>query len=148
MKYIVLFRHGPATDTVDWMHQGKADDQRPLTDEGIQVTQRASRGLKKVLNALGSNDGLILSSPYKRARQTADILKDTLQISREVCILDDLIPHCHPRVFASSLFSYTEPFLIAVGHQPHLSLLGQYLLTQGEKTLLLHIERAGSLGCS
>ena len=149
MKHVVLFRHGPTQDTFEWMQKGKDDSQRSLTDEGIQVTQKATEGLKKVLNQHNTDlvtNCRIVSSPYIRAIQTADILKNTLQISKDIKILDDLMPNCHPKALASNMFSYTEAILIAVGHQPHLSLLSSYLLTQEEKNVLIPIERGGAVG--
>ena len=149
MKHVILFRHGPAQDTVEWIQKGKDDRQRPITEEGSQVTQKASEGLKKVLSQHNpdlATDGRIVSSPYVRAMQTADILKNTLQIPKDIDILDDLMPHSHPKVFASDIFSYTEAILIAVGHQPHLSLLSSYLLTQEAENVLISIERAGAMG--
>ena len=145
--HLILFRHGPPQESLTWMQQGKEESQRPLTEEGIDVTQKASEGLKKILNSQKDlpDTCLITSSPYTRALQTADILKNTLETSEDVNVLEQLTPHSHPREFSSFIFSYSKPILIAVGHEPHLSYLGEYLLFRNGKISCLCIKRAGAL---
>lgn len=67
---LILVRHAIAEerDPVRW----PADRERPLTNDGIKRFERAASGLRRVQ---GSVD-LVLSSPYVRAWQTAEILHD------------------------------------------------------------------------
>ena len=145
--YLILFRHGPPLESLAWMQQGKEESQRPLTEDGRDVTRKASGGLKKILTLQQdlSDSCLICSSPYTRALQTADILKNILEISQDIDVLEQLTPQSHPREFSSFIFSYSKPLLIAVGHEPHLSRLGEYLLFQEENVSFLRIQRAGAL---
>lgn len=146
--HLILFRHGPPQDSLAWMQQGREESQRPLTEEGGDVTQKASEGLKKILSLqldLSDHLCLICSSPYTRALQTADILKNTLEISQDVNIVEQLTPQSHPREFSSFIFSCSKSLLIAVGHEPHLSRLGEYLLFREENVSCLCIQRAGAL---
>ncbi len=142
MKTIVLFRHGPPEDATSWMQQGKEESQRPLTEDGKNITWKASEGLKKILNL---QNYLICSSPYTRALQTANILKNTLQNSQDIHILECLTPHGRPQDLARLISSYSQDILILVGHQPHLSRLGGHLLFQEEIAPCLPIKRAGAL---
>ena len=48
---LILFRHGPPIDSIEWLQKGKKESERPLTDEGVQITKKASEGLKKNLNS-------------------------------------------------------------------------------------------------
>jgi phosphohistidine phosphatase len=64
------------------------DSQRPLTDKGRAKMRDITRGLK----VLGVAPQIILSSPYVRARQTAEILREgwrcrTLSSSQRTCCL-------------------------------------------------------------
>ena len=79
--------------------------------------------------------------PYK----LQNVLKNTLQTRKDVTVLEELAPHNHPREFSNILFSYTKSLLIAVGHQPLLSLLAGYLLFREDNMSYLSIERAGAL---
>ena len=145
---LILFRHGPPVEAIEWLQTGKKEPERPLTEEGVQITKKASEGLKINLSSYSQEELLdcsIYSSPYKRALQTTNILKDTLQIKKEITVLEELIPHSHPRQFSNIAFSHTKSLLIAVGHQPLLSCLAGYLLFQEESASCLSIERAGAL---
>ena len=143
MKTIVLFRHGPPEDPTVWVQQGKEESKRPLTEDGIKITQKAAEMLKKALHS--QEDYLICSSPYTRALQTADIIKNTLQSPQDIHILEQLKPHCSPQDFAKLIFSYSQNMLIVIGHQPHLSRLGGHLLFQEEIAPCLPMKRAGAL---
>lgn len=73
----ILLRHGESTGNAENRHQGQAD--YPLTDLGVQQVQALvedwkSRGWKF--------DGAV-SSPLSRARETAEILAESLEIDLE-----------------------------------------------------------------
>ena len=95
---LILFRHGPPIDSIEWSQRGKKESERPLTEGGVQVTKKASEGLKTALDVSQEEilDCSIYSSPYTRALQTANILKDTLQIKEDVTVLEELTPDSHP----------------------------------------------------
>jgi phosphohistidine phosphatase len=57
-----LLRHAEAAD-------GTPDEERPLTDRGVNQATDAGRALE----ALGANIDVCLSSPKVRARQTAEL---------------------------------------------------------------------------
>ena len=66
--YITLLRHGESVGNADGYHQGQADFE--LTETGrVQVRALAERWLAK-----GVQFDAIISSPLRRARQTAEIL--------------------------------------------------------------------------
>ncbi len=70
---LYLLRHGEAGE-----HGSYADDsKRPLTAEGIEMMRRQATTLK----AWNLSIDLILSSPYTRARQTADIVAETFGLT-------------------------------------------------------------------
>jgi phosphohistidine phosphatase len=101
----------------DWLN--KDDSQRPLTDRGRDRMRGISRGLAR----LDVMPDIVLSSPYTRARETAEILAAELDIkSSLIKFSDDLVPMAQP---SSLLKEIAERFLVdnlaVVGHEPHLS---------------------------
>ena len=70
---LYFLRHGEA----DWPDWDRPDDERPLTEKGKKEMRRVAR----FLCALEVAPTLILSSPLPRARQTAEIVAQCLQIA-------------------------------------------------------------------
>ena len=68
---LYFLRHGLAGDSTTW---AGADEMRPLTPEGITRMQGSAR----TIAALELELDEIISSPYIRARQTADIVATEL----------------------------------------------------------------------
>jgi phosphohistidine phosphatase len=69
---IYLLRHGEAARASD--ANVSHDSERPLTPRGRERLERASRGIR----SLGVTFDRILTSPYRRARETAEIVAAAL----------------------------------------------------------------------
>src|SRR4051812_10479632 len=67
---LYLLRHGPAVEREDWTGD---DAERPLTTEGERATEKAIKGMRTLLRA-----DEILTSPLRRARQTAELAAERL----------------------------------------------------------------------
>lgn len=126
---LYLMRHGIAEDG----QPGLPDSSRALTGEG-------RRKLKVVLAAAakaGTKPTLILSSPYKRARQTADLAADALGYSGQIVESSDLTPEAAPEEMWSAIRDFaSEPSILVTGHQPSLG----YLLAFVLGTPSLHVD--------
>jgi phosphohistidine phosphatase len=101
------------------------DSQRPLTDEGIRRWRRQAAGLV----AIDARPDLILTSPFVRARQTADFLAAAWPKKPKVVELEALQVGGRPRDVLKAL----EPFakhasLALVGHEPGLGELAALLV--------------------
>jgi phosphohistidine phosphatase len=94
---------------------GYKDEDRPLTKDGIRKMKAAAAGMRKS----GLEFGLLLSSPYLRARQTAEIVGDAFKLDVEVW--EPLIPTVGHRVLIAKLVKAPEDNVLLVGHEPHLS---------------------------
>ena len=83
--------------------------------------------------ALGLTYDLILSSPYLRARQTADIVAQILKPLEAVHLSDTLAPGGSPRQLLAALQTEYREWqeVLLVGHEPYLSRLISTLLTGG-----------------
>src|SRR2546426_11482598 len=81
---LFILRHGIAVEKT--IPSFKKDSDRPLTGEGRKKTKQVARMLKR----LGPSFDVVLTSPYVRARQTAEIVVDVLDAKKVLRILVNL----------------------------------------------------------
>jgi phosphohistidine phosphatase len=122
-----LLRHGIAVEAGTPGFEN--DRERPLTAKGERRMQRSAKGML----ALGLSYDLILSSPYLRARQTAEIVAQVLNTPEGVRLSDVLTPEGNPRQLIEAVHSDDRDRhdILLVGHEPYLSRLISTLLTGG-----------------
>lgn len=84
-RTLYLVRHAVAAERGD---EWPDDAKRPLTDAGIDRMQLAARGLAR----LGVDLGIVLTSPYMRARQTAEILAAAFATAPRIVTIASLKP--------------------------------------------------------
>ena len=122
---IYIIRHAIAVDAATSDYE---DSERPLTDKG----RKKMRQIAKSLRNLGVEFDLILSSPYTRARETAEILADVFKIRDRIAFSDNLIPLQNPELLISEINEkHSVDSLALVGHEPHLSTLIGLLISDG-----------------
>ena len=118
---VYLSRHSLAVDP-----DFTADDaERHLTDAG----RERARNVGCALKAAGAAPDMILTSPLVRAVQTAELYAAELGYERQVEVLRSLAPGFPPRVAAQELPSRGVDLLL-VGHEPGISMLGAFLVSQ------------------
>ncbi len=112
---IYILRHGIA---VDRGSPGfKKDSDRPLTKEGEEKMHQ----IADTMLAMGLKFDLILSSPYTRAEQTAQIVADTLD--HEVTFTKSLAPDANALELIAEINDEKPHSVLLVGHEPDLSRL-------------------------
>ena len=112
---LYLMRHGRAANRADWT---APDNARPLTDDGRARTNGAVRGLA----ALGIAPAAAVTSPYVRARETAAIVANALDVPLEQ--EPALEPGADLAALASVLAAHADDAeLLVVGHEPDFSAL-------------------------
>ena len=122
---LYLMRHGIAADRAD-SGAGSGDRERPLTPKGIKRMHKAAKGLV----ALSLSFDRILTSPLERARQTAKIVAQTLQLENQLAEIDQLCPDQSVKDLISGLVAYSgAKKILLVGHEPLLSSMVSYLLS-------------------
>ena len=84
MKEIYILRHGKAQDISKCQSQNDFD--RKLTEEGIEKTKKTAKYFSTIEKKLN----LIISSPYIRAKETAEIFIDNLDYKPQLEIVDFL----------------------------------------------------------
>ena len=116
---LYLLRHGIAED------HAATDADRQLTDEGRQKLHR----VMKRAAAAGVEPSLILSSPYKRALETAEIAASELHYKGEILRTGSLTPDSSPPSLWSEIRDHrNEPAILLAGHEPLFSSTVAFLL--------------------
>lgn len=135
---IYLFRHGIAEDR--GAQRFTDDSQRPLTPQGLKRTRKVVEGMA----ALKLYFDVVLTSPYVRAKQTADILVEVFGIPEQLRLCHKLIPGTKPRELVEEIkrFCSKNDRVALVGHEPDLSLFAS-LLISGKSDANLTLKKAG-----
>jgi phosphohistidine phosphatase len=122
---VYLLRHGISEEE----RVGLSDAERALTSEG-------RRRLRQTLQAAARADikpTLILSSPLKRAMQTAEIAKEVLASKHEIVSTRALLPSAAAeQVWEEIRVNKSESSVVLVGHNPLFANLAGYLLGEPE----------------
>ncbi len=118
---LYLLRHGIAEEK-----SGKGSDaERALTRKGKEELKRVMRVARKA----GVQPSLILTSPYVRARETAEIAKDGLNVKESLLETRTLTPDGPPHMVWAELSDHRkETSLMLVSHNPLMEQLAAFLL--------------------
>ena len=132
---LYLMRHGVAEDA----GPGMSDAERALTADGIQKTKRVALGLKK----LGIKPELIVSSPLRRAEQTARLVAEAVASDARL-ELQAFLAGGTPEEVVKGLRPHRDcSEIVLVGHQPDLGELASHLLTGSASLTPLPFKKAG-----
>lgn len=120
-KYIILYRHALAEDKAD----ATEDELRSLSIRGKRLLRKSADGFKTMLGK--KKKVIIYSSPKLRARETAEMLSDELELDKPQ-YLDFLAIGGNIRN-VRNILNEIEPGTVAVlvGQQPFLSIWSQEL---------------------
>lgn len=114
---LYLIRHGIAMDRTD--PKCPPEGERPLTARGVQKTRSAALGLR----ALGAKPDVLITSPYVRAVQTAEIFGEALGFSLEkIRVSETLKPAENPAHILKEISHLRAKEVACFGHAPHLDL--------------------------
>ncbi len=115
------------------------DSQRPLSAPGRRKMVKIAGGLKE----LGLGFDLILSSPYLRARETAEIMAKRFNLKNRLVFTDHLSPLGHAdQLIAEIRAQHAVEHLLLVGHEPYLSSLASMLLA-GNTAVAITMKKGG-----
>lgn len=119
------------------LRHGIADDRRPDSpDEKRALTEDGRKKLRMVLGrarAAGVSPSLILTSPYVRAVQTAEVAADVLGYKGTIVRTNALVPVSSPEAVWREIRDHRdEAAVLLAGHEPLLSETAGYLLGAAE----------------
>ena len=111
MKTLYLLRHAKSS----WDNTDLADFERPLNSRGLD----AARFIGELIYERNLNPQIIISSPAKRAKQTAVLVKELAEISKTV-EFDERIYEASPLTLFNLIreFDEKQESVLIVGHNP------------------------------
>ncbi len=134
---LYLVRHGIAVDRTD--PKCPTDPERPLTARGVQKSRSAALGLRE----MGAKPDAILTSPYVRAAQTAEIFAEALGFPVEkIRVSEFLKPGDNPAETLREAAKLRVKEVACFGHAPHLDRLIAYLVEA--RTAFTELKKAGA----
>ena len=135
---LYILRHGIAVDHGTPGYENDAD--RPLTPEGEHKLGRIARAMRSL--ELGLD--LILTSPYARARQTAERVAEVLKLEKKLEFTDTLTPGGDSRALIELISRHPKApeNVLLVGHEPYLSGLVS-LLVAGKEGFWVVFKKGG-----
>jgi phosphohistidine phosphatase len=134
---IYILRHGVAEDG----QPGQPDAERALTPDG----RKKLRNILRTASAADVAPSLILTSPYKRALQTAQLAAEILDYKGELLRTKALEPASSPKAVWDEIRVHKdEAQILLAGHEPLFSRLTAYLL--GSPSLQVDFKK-GAIAC-
>ena len=135
---VYILRHGIAVE------RGTAG---PDKDADRSLTPKGERRLWRItgaMEALNLSFDRILSSPYLRARQTAEIVAEAFRARKKLELLDSLTPDGDAKMLIAYLKSLQRvpQSILLVGHEPYLSELIARLVS-GSTSFPLALKKGG-----
>ena len=112
---VYFLRHASAGKSVS---DPEKDKRRGLDKEGIEQCRYVGR----VLAALETQVDVVISSPLKRAQQTASLVGNEIGYEAKLQIESALLPEAHYNAFREMLQRYhKQDAVMVVGHNPSLN---------------------------
>ena len=118
----------------------RTDADRPLIPKG-------KRQLREIADAMKTMDlqfSLILSSPFVRARQTAEIVAKSLKLKKRLAFSDELKPDGDQKALVRQLneLKPASENVLIVGHEPYLSRFISQLVA-GSENMKIDFKKGG-----
>ncbi len=132
--FLYLVQHGDAK-------KEEEDPARPLSHKGIEDVKKVASFLSRLSITVEE----VFHSGKLRARQTAEIIADSLNITKGISETDGLAPLNQPILWVEKLKTKTHPLML-VGHLPHLGKLSSFLLG-GDKEKSIIAFKMGGVVC-
>ncbi|MGA8222425.1 MAG: phosphohistidine phosphatase SixA [Candidatus Acidiferrales bacterium] len=133
---LYLVRHGIAVDPTD--PKSPPEPERPLTAKGVQKTRAAALGLR----ATGVKPDVLITSPYVRAAQTAEIFAEALEFAPEKIRASEFLkPGGDPAEMLKEISKLRAKEVMCFGHAPHLDQMIYELA--GARGVFTSLKKAG-----
>ncbi|MFY9530798.1 MAG: histidine phosphatase family protein [Candidatus Acidiferrales bacterium] len=133
---LYIVRHGIAVNRND--PHAPPEPERPLTRKGIEKAREVMLGLRE----LGPKPDVMITSPYLRAAQTAEIACEVFGFPRErIRNSEHLKPGANPAEFLKELAHVRAKEVMCFGHAPHMDQLIACLA--GARDVFTALKKAG-----
>lgn len=137
---LYFLRHGIASNPgEDGLPKNLPDSERPLSTKGKQRLGDVAWAMRK----MELDFDAIISSPWLRARQSAEMVAEALEARRKIIHSEHLAGDGNPRALIEQIKGLHSPQnILLAGHEPYLSRLIA-LLTTGGTTALIDMRKGG-----
>jgi len=134
-----LLRHGIAVEPGTPGFEN--DSERPLIPKGERRLHKAAAAMKRMELSFD----LILSSPFLRARQTAEIVAGELKLKKRLQFTDTLACGGNPKNLVGLLagLESAPKNVLLVGHEPYLSRLISLLVSGSADAVAIEMKKGG-----
>jgi phosphohistidine phosphatase len=133
---VYILRHGIAEER----RAGRADSTRKLTAAG----KVKLRHVLDIARAAGVKPSLILTSPYIRAVETAQMAAEILECPDPIVHTDALLPSAPPQAVWRLVREHAgQTAILLAGHEPLLSETASFLL--GASSVLMDLKKGALL---
>lgn len=124
MKTLFVLRHAKSS----WDNPSLSDFERPLNSRGLD----AARFIGALIYERRLQPDVLVSSPAKRAKQTAVLVKELAEISRAIKF-DERIYEASPHALFNLIREFDDKFdsVLLVGHNPGFENLVRLLTGEG-----------------
>ena len=138
---IFLVRHARAGDRDP--ERWPDDSLRPLTNMGRKIHAQMSRALSR----LECVPDCVLTSPWVRALQTAELMVEEMEVKRKPVVCDALIGDVDVAAIARDISTLGPATAVAlVGHEPWMSELASQLLGRSASSVAIDFPKSGVIG--
>lgn len=134
---IYFLRHGSAGEK---RANPKQDEKRPLDKQGIEQC----RYIGAALSASDIQVDQVISSPLKRATQTASLVGTEMGYEGDVKVEQAMRPEANFEAFREMLRKYSKlDSIMVVGHNPSITEFCSLLLTNGIESQMVELKKGG-----
>jgi phosphohistidine phosphatase len=125
---LFILRHGEAEQRSSSL---AGDRKRPLTSSGkLEISEIA-----KALKIIGLKFDLVITSPLKRAYDTATIVSEVFNIGNKVQVWNELAPEGQKTELYRKISELREEYIVLmVGHQPLLGEITDDMIHRGKSS--------------
>jgi phosphohistidine phosphatase len=116
MKTLLIMRHAKASwDNPDW-----SDFERPLSQQGLKTAPF----MGNIIYRNGFQPNLIISSPAKRAKQTAILVRATAEIEPKIEFIEKIY-EANPITLEQVVSDFNDKYqsVLLIGHNPSIEFL-------------------------
>jgi phosphohistidine phosphatase len=127
---VILIRHAHA----EWPGFQGRDFDRPLTERGLAEARVSAR----TINDAGHRPTLLVASPARRTRQTAELLIEEFQLPDAAVRYVETLYNAGPATLEEELRKFATPagLTVLVAHNPGISNLAHALANDSAETML------------
>ncbi len=125
---VFVIRHAAAATSGSFAR----DCERPLTNDGIERMKRVAKGLKKI----GVEVQSVFSSPFVRARETAEIVAKEIMAKPQVTECAELAGGRGAKEALGFIAKTNAEQIAVVGHEPQLGDLVSLMVAGNSKTIV------------